>query len=242
MKKHATTAALLAAVGLTLASCGGNAGGGGQGDMQGMDHGGSGGDAQASRQAPQETTGGGMAGMDHGGMAGMDQGETGSEGMAARSRQMVMPNGEYSDAAFVDSMVPHHEGAVEMAEVGLDNAEHDQIRRLSRDIIDSQQAEIETFGRLREGIGGPTMEMSEEDMSAMGMMEDPQQLANEDPFDRAFIDNMTPHHESAVAMAEVALRETENPEIRQIAGDIVAAQEREISQMKRWREDWYPEG
>lgn len=244
MKKHAT-AALLAAVGLTLASCGASAGGGDQGNeggMQGMNHGGSGG-GQASQQAPrEEKTGGGMAGMDHGSMEGMDQGKAGSEGMAARSREMVMPNGEYSDAAFVDSMVPHHEGAVEMAEVGLENAEHDQIRRLSQDIIDSQQAEIETFGRLREGIGGPTMEMSEEDMSAMGMMEDPQRLANEDPFDRAFIDNMTPHHESAVAMAEVALRETENPEIRRIAGDIVAAQEREISQMERWRQEWYPEG
>ncbi len=241
MKKH-TTAALLAAVGLTLASCGTNAGGGDQGDMQGMDHGGSGG-GQASQQAPrEETTGGGMAGMDHGSMEGMDHGGGGSGEMAAMSREMVMPNGEYSDAAFVDSMVPHHEGAVEMAEVGLENAEHEEIRQLSQDIIDSQQAEIEAFGRIREGIEGPTMEMSEEDMSAMGMMEDPQQLANEDPFDRAFIDNMTPHHESAVAMAEVALRETDDSEIREIANDIVGAQEREIAQMERWRQDWYPQG
>ena len=244
MKKHAT-AALLAAVGLTLASCGASAGGGDQGNqggMQGMDHGGSGG-GQASQQAPsEEKTGGGMAGVDHGSMEGIDQGKAGSEDTAARSREMVMPNGEYSDAAFVDSMVPHHEGAVEMAEVGLENAEHDRIRRLSRDIIDSQRTEIETFGRIRGGLQGATMEMSEDDMSAMGMMEDPQQLANEDPFDRAFIDNMTPHHESAVAMAEVAVRETENPEIRQIATDIVAAQEREIGQMERWRQEWYPEG
>ncbi len=238
MKKHAT-AALLAAVVLTLASCGGNTGGGDQGEMQGMDHGGSGDDTQASQQTPQETTGGEMSGMDH---SNMDHGEMGSGGMATMSREMVMPNGEYSDAAFVDSMVPHHEGAVEMAEVGLKNAEHEEIRQLSRDIIDSQQAEIETFGRIREGIEGPTMEMSEGDMSAMGMMEDPRQLANEDPFDRAFIDNMIPHHESAIAMAEVALRESGNQQIRRIAEDIVDAQEREIAQMERWREEWYPEG
>jgi uncharacterized protein (DUF305 family) len=238
MKKHAM-AALLAAVGLTLASCGGNAGGGDQGDMQGMNHGGSGGNAEASEQAPQETTGGEMSGMD---LSNMDQGEMGSGDMASMSRKMVMPGGEYSDAAFVDSMVPHHEGAVEMAEVGLDNAEHEEIRQLSRDIIDSQQAEIEKFGRIREGLDGPTTEMSEEDMSMMGMMDGPQQLANEDPFDKAFIDNMIPHHRSAIAMAEVAVKESEDPEIREIANDIVSAQEREIGQMKQWRQEWYPQG
>lgn len=217
--------ALLIAVALTLASCGGAGGGqqdGSDEDMQGMDHG--------DTTTVEETTGG---------MAGMDMG---SEDMAAASREMVMPNGEYSDAAFVDAMVPHHEGAVEMAQVGLENAEHEEIRQLSRNIIDSQRAEIEMFGRIREGIDGPTMEMSEEDMAMMGMMEDPRQLANEEPFDRAFIDNMMPHHESAIAMAEVALQESENPEIREIAQDIVDAQEREIAQMREWRQDWYPQG
>jgi uncharacterized protein (DUF305 family) len=201
-----------------------------------MNHGGSGGDAKASQQATQETTGGGM---DH---SNMDHGEKGSGDMAAMSREMVMPGGEYSDAAFVDSMVPHHEGAVEMAEVGLENAEHEEIRQLSQNIIDSQRAEIEKFGRIREGLDGPTTEMSEEDMSMMGMMDDPQQLANEDPFDKAFIDNMIPHHRSAIAMAEVAVKESEDPEIREIANDIVSAQEREIGQMKQWRQEWYPQG
>jgi uncharacterized protein (DUF305 family) len=238
MQKHAM-AALLAAVGLTLASCGGNAGGGDQGEMQGMDHGGSGGDAGASQRATQETTGGGMAGMGH---SNMDHGEKGSGGMAAMSRGMVMPDGEYSDTAFVDSMVPHHEGAVEMAEVGLEKAEHEEIRQLSQNIIDSQRSEIEEFGRIREGIDGPTTKMSEEDMSMMGMMDDPRQLANEDPFDRAFIDNMIPHHRSAIAMAEVTVNESEDPQIKQIANDIVSAQDREIEQMKQWRQEWYPEG
>jgi uncharacterized protein (DUF305 family) len=84
--------------------------------------------------------------------------------------------------------------------------------------------------------------MSEEEMNEMMGMMDPQELAQQRPFDRAFIDAMTPHHESAIAMAEVALQESENPEIRRIAEDIVSAQEREIEQMRRWRQEWYPEG
>jgi uncharacterized protein (DUF305 family) len=53
---------------------------------------------------------------------------------------------------------------------------------------------------------------------------------------------MIPHHESAIEMAQVALEQSENPQIREIAGAIVDAQEREIAQMRSWRDDWYPEG
>lgn len=231
---------LLLAVALAVASCGGSSG---AGQGQNMDHGGgSGGDTQASEQVAAETTGGGMSGMSGttGGTQGMNHGST---NMEETVRAMVMPNGEYSDAAFVDAMVPHHKGAVKMAEVALDNAEHEQIRALARKIIDSQQAEIETFGRLRGSLDGPTVgEMSEEEMNrSMGMM-DARDLAGQRPFDKAFIDAMTPHHESAIAMAEVALEKSQNPEIRRIAQDIVSSQQREISQMREWREEWYPQG
>jgi uncharacterized protein (DUF305 family) len=53
---------------------------------------------------------------------------------------------------------------------------------------------------------------------------------------------MIPHHQSAIDMAQVALAETENPRIKDLAQNIVSAQEREISQMQSWREEWYPEG
>lgn len=239
---------LLLVAALALASCGGSDGSGGAGqgeDMQGMDHGGgSGASTQASEQTAPETTGGGMSGMDMGGttgMQGMDHGSSSPEEMA---RALVAPNGEYSDAAFVDAMIPHHEGAVEMAEVALQNAEHEEIRTLAQDIVDSQRAEIELLGQMREELGGATTtSVSQEEMEGMmGMSEDPQALAEERPFDRAFMDAMTPHHESAIAMANVALEESEDPEIRRIAEDIVSAQEREIQQMRQWREEWYPQG
>ena len=86
------------------------------------------------------------------------------------------------------------------------------------------------------------MDTSAEEMEGMGMAMDPQELATQEPFDKAFIDNMIPHHESAIAMAQVVLEESENPEIREIAGAIVDAQEREIEQMRSWRGEWYPEG
>ncbi len=223
---------LLLTVALMLASCAGS----GSGSQQQ-------GSSSGSAEEDQEAQDGSMEGMDYGGktsgMEGMDQGSMDSGEMA---RQMVMPNGEYSDAAFVDAMVPHHEGAVEMAQVALDNAEHEEIRTLAQDIVSGQQAEIEQFGRIREGLSGSAMEgMSEDEMNeAMGMM-DAQELAGQRPFDQAFIDAMIPHHESAIEMAKVALEESEDPEIREIAQGIVNAQESEIAQMEQWRAEWYPE-
>ena len=43
-------------------------------------------------------------------------------------------------------------------------------------------------------------------------------------------------------MASVALENSENPRVREIARAIVDAQEREITRMEAWRKEWYPEG
>jgi uncharacterized protein (DUF305 family) len=224
---------LLLAVLLLLASCGGATGGGaaggGQGDggMQGMDHG--------------SMDGGNK---NNGGMEGMDHGSMGSMGGEKMARKMVSPDGEYSDKAFIDAMVPHHEGAVDMAKVALENAQHQEIKSLARDIVGAQEAEIKQLGEIRErefGSAESPSGMSEMDMQMMGMT-DPQKLAKQEPFDRAFIDAMIPHHESAISMANVALEESENGEILGIAEDIVDAQKREIAQMRSWRQQWYPEG
>lgn len=211
-------AGLLAAIALLVAACGG-AGGMGNMDEDQMEKGG--------RPAKES-----MKGMDHSKMDG------GSGGM-------VMKKGRYSDERFIDAMVPHHEGAVEMAEVALENAGHEQIRQLAEDIVSTQEAEIRELKSIKQeefGTSKVPMDMSADQMEDMGMMKDPQSLAEADPFDKAFIDNMIPHHRSAIEMAEVAAAETTNPEIKDLATNIVEAQKREISQMKQWRMQWYPKG
>jgi uncharacterized protein (DUF305 family) len=220
--------ALLLAAAFLLVACG-SAGGG----QQGSGSAGHGEHGKANES-------GGMAGMDH---SNMDHGSMGM-GSGGMSRQMVMENGKYSDKAFIDAMVPHHQGAVEMAEVALQNAEHERIRQLSRTIISTQRAEIEELKAIKQqefGTSKVPMEMSAQEMQMMGMT-DPEALANRDPFDKAFIDAMIPHHQSAIEMAQVALEESDKPRIKELAKNIVTAQQREIEQMLQWRQAWYPEG
>jgi uncharacterized protein (DUF305 family) len=58
-------------------------------------------------------------------------------------------------------------------------------------------------------------------------------------FDLRFINEMIAHHESAITMAQDALSKSQRPEIKDLAQDIVAAQQAEIEQMKQWRQAWY---
>jgi uncharacterized protein (DUF305 family) len=206
--------ALLLAVAFLLAACGG-AGSGQQGDQSG-----------------------GHGQMDHGQMGYGSMG-MGSKGMA---KQMVMEKGKYSDRAFIDAMVPHHQGAIAMAEVALKNAEHEEIKELSRNIVSTQQSEIEELKSIKKeefGTSNVPMEMSQEQMRGMGMMMDPRQLSKREPFDKAFIDAMIPHHQSAIYMAQVAQEESKIPAIKELAENIVDAQKLEIEQMKQWRKQWY---
>jgi uncharacterized protein (DUF305 family) len=216
LKRYAKLAllTLLLVVALILTSCGGAGTGGSQ--QGGSDD---------------------MQGMNHGDASG-EQKKTGD--MASG---MLMENGRYSDERFIDAMVPHHQGAVEMARVALENAEHKEIMQLSRNIISAQQVEIEELKSIKMqefGTSQVPMEMSPRKMQSMGMM-DPQELANRKPFDRAFIDAMIPHHQSAIEMARVASEKSENPQIKELAENIVSAQQAEIEQLKQWRVDWYPE-
>lgn len=52
--------------------------------------------------------------------------------------------------------------------------------------------------------------------------------------DQAYVAKMIAHHEGAVAMAEVALRDSRDPEIRRMAQIVVDTQTREIAEMKAW--------
>jgi uncharacterized protein (DUF305 family) len=60
------------------------------------------------------------------------------------------------------------------------------------------------------------------------------------PFDRSFIDAMVPHHRSAIEMAKAAKTAgLSQPELVEIADNIISTQQAEIDQMLAWREAWY---
>jgi uncharacterized protein (DUF305 family) len=73
-----------------------------------------------------------------------------SENAAAMHRMMadmtIKPTGDV-DRDFVEMMVPHHQGAIDMAQAELKYGHNEQLRRLAREIVVSQQPEIAVMRR-----------------------------------------------------------------------------------------------
>lgn len=59
--------------------------------------------------------------------------------------------------------------------------------------------------------------------------------ASGETVDQSYIAKMIAHHEGAVAMAEVAMRDSRDPEIRRMAQAVIDAQTKEIAEMRAWR-------
>jgi hypothetical protein len=78
-----------------------------------------------------------------------------AENDAAMKKMMndmtVTPTGDV-DADFVAMMVPHHQGAIDMAIAVLRHGRNPQIRRLAQEIIVTQQQEI---AAMRLAVGQP---------------------------------------------------------------------------------------
>jgi len=155
--------------------------------------------------------------------------------------ERLVVNGQYSDERFIDMMVPHHLMAVQMAQVASQKGQHSELRHLATTITSSQNQEIQELKDLKQRLYGtsntPTT-INPVDMENTGTMM-PDQLASENPFDRAFIDSMIPHHASAVDLASVAIMRSSNADIKRIARSIIDVQSQEIGTMIQWRKQWY---
>jgi uncharacterized protein (DUF305 family) len=155
------------------------------------------------------------------------------------------------DRQFIDMMVPHHEGAVEMAKVAQERGEHPEIKSLASDIIAAQNAEISQMKSWRRQWFGsdqtPPMDQMPvlpgmESMPMMDMMKSIEDLKTAQPFDKAFIDDMISHHQMAITAAQIARQQGRHSEIRTLASKIIEAQKREITKMQSWKAQWYPNG
>ena len=82
------------------------------------------------------------------------------------------------------------------------------------------------------GMIGPGMMNGS--MIGQGTMNDTDQ-----PFDQRFLDQMIMHHQGAVMSAQMMIADSARPELRDLAQRIVTAQQREIDQMRTWRDIWY---
>lgn len=144
------------------------------------------------------------------------------------------------DVMFAQMMIPHHEQAIEMADIALDPtvSASATVKDLATRIKGAQDPEIATMKNLLTLWGKSTALDPNVDHSDMmdGMLtvEDLDALAalRGTEFDTQWIELMIRHHEGALAMAEDLLKTGVSAELLALAEDVISAQQKEIDEMK----------
>ncbi|GAB3173584.1 DUF305 domain-containing protein [Myceligenerans halotolerans] len=164
---------------------------------------------------------------------------SGSEEPAQDTTTMAGEHTEHNDAdvMFAQMMIPHHEQAIEMADVVLAEPGIDpQITELATQIKAAQAPEIEQLGqwldtwgaeRVSEHSGHAGMEgmMSEEDMQMLSEAAGPEA-------GRLFLEQMIVHHQGAIEMARTEIESGQDAGAIEMAQAIVDTQDAEIQAME----------
>ncbi|WP_396290630.1 DUF305 domain-containing protein [Curtobacterium sp. KT1] len=142
-----------------------------------------------------------------------------------------------ADEMFATMMIPHHEQAVEMADMILAKDDIDpRVTDLAQQIKDAQQPEIDTMtGWLEDWGVNPDDAPAGHDMGDDGMMDETAMTALDnatgDEAARLFLEGMIVHHEGAIDMAETELEKGQNPYALELAQQVIDGQSAEITTM-----------
>ena len=145
-----------------------------------------------------------------------------------------------ADVEFSQGMVAHHQQAIEMAEIALDptTGASPAVVDLATRIKAAQDPEVEMMSGWLEAGGHPMMmdEAGGHSMSSMdGMMTatqmDEMSAMTGADFDTQWLTMMIAHHEGAISQSQTVKSKGSNPDVLELADQIISAQEAEIAEM-----------
>lgn len=135
------------------------------------------------------------------------------------------------DLMYAQMMIPHHEQAVEMAELAVTRTANPKVLAIAEQIKSAQAPEIAVMAAW---LGGKVSEVHGMDM--MGMLTGAEmkalKAAVDDKFDQLFVKGMIAHHEGAIAMTQGILN-SENPIVKKFGEKVVKDQTAEIEELKQ---------
>jgi len=141
------------------------------------------------------------------------------------------------DVDFAGMMIMHHEGAIAMANLELQEGSNPEMKAMAQAIITDQQQEIQELQGILSSISADEMDMGFTDeqmmqMDKMDAMADQQMITGN--IDNDFASLMIIHHQAAIDSASSYLHHGSNPQLLSMANMIIEAQNAEIIEMSNW--------
>ncbi|MCX8035045.1 MAG: DUF305 domain-containing protein [Candidatus Dojkabacteria bacterium] len=138
---------------------------------------------------------------------------------------------KYVDQRFINAMIKHHLGSIDMAKQAQTNSSRDEIKSMANDIITVQQKEVDQLYQWKKDWYNDTSKVKQGEKVNLG--------SAGDKFDLRFINAMIAHHSDAVMMAQDIQKKSTRDEVLQLADEIITAKSGEIKAMEDWRWAWY---
>ena len=134
------------------------------------------------------------------------------------------------DVELIDTLVPHHQMAVSMAEQELEHGADPELKDMAASMKQAQADEIAQLIRIRREITGCETVTSFADPHMEQGMAEMMELSGS-ALDLKFADDMIPHHASALQFTHYALPNLKHPELREIAKKVIDAQAMEVGHL-----------
>ena len=146
------------------------------------------------------------------------------------------------DVDFAEMMIPHHQGAVDMANIFLEYGEHENLLMLAEQTLEENEASMARLNSFLDAHGAPVPQegtgfMEEMDMAMMKMDEVMKAMHYTSDPDYDFAEMMIHHHQSAIDMSHIELKYGVDEMARMEAQMIIDDQEEEIIELARFRNE-----
>lgn len=154
---------------------------------------------------------------------------------------MTAATGADAGESWARKMIPHHQGALDMSQVVLRDTRDADIRRMAQKTVDMQTRDIAELRRWLEtrvgaaagaaapggGGGAPFAPGEAKMMNAM-------MAAARANTDQMWASKMIAHHQGALDMSQVVLRESQDAAIRRMAQKTIEVQTADIVELRAW--------
>ena len=151
-------------------------------------------------------------------------------------------SGKTFDVYWMSQMIAHHNAAVDMAKFVLKEGRDARVKKAAQDIVKVQSSEVKQLTTWLKSWYNSAPDTAQMKLMAAEMQ--PMIEASQGKMDGHstsmgspdvnFLENMIPHHQSAVDMSKLALKKAVKPELKKFAQGVIDVQTKEISQYRAW--------